>query len=409
MEPLHGRHVVVGVAGSIAAYRACDLIRELRQAGATVRVMPTRGAQAFVTPLTFEALSGRACLTQALQTDDGQIPHVEEAYRADLFVVCPASADLLAKMARGFADEALLATWLSYRGPTIVAPAMETHMWEHFATQTNVGLLAQQGVRFVGPEEGPLASGRTGKGRMASVGQIVEACRQALTPQDGAGRHLLITAGPTVEDIDPVRYLSNRSSGKMGVALATAALRRGAAVTLVHGPLEVDVPSGARLTAVAIRSARQMAEAVTGVLDHERPDAAILCAAVADYRPAQIASSKIKKDRDGLHAIALVENPDILAGIGQRAERPFLVGFAAETDDVEANARQKLTRKGVDLLVANDVSRADSGFGSDTNRVMMLSADGMCERLEALPKSAVAHEILDRIMRQLDARGARWR
>lgn len=404
MEPLRDRHVLVGVSGSISAYKACELVRELRAAGATVRVLPTKSAQAFVTPLTFEALSGMPCLTDALQMAEGRIPHVEEAYRADLFVVCPASADVMAKMAHGFADEALLSTLLSYTGPLVVAPAMETHMWEHPATQANLVALQARGARVVGPDEGPLASGRSGRGRLAPVARVVEACREAVSEPDLAGRHVLVTAGPTVEDVDPVRYLTNRSSGKMGAALARVAHRRGARVTLVHGPLEVPVPEGDQLTAVPVRSAEDMHRAVMAAVDTGDVDAAILCAAVADYRPAAVAERKLKKERGELTAIPLAKNPDILRDLGARSARPFLVGFAAETDDVEANAREKLTRKRADVIAANDVSRADSGFGADTNRVVLLFQDGREEHLAPMPKDDVAGHILDAVRAGLSSR-----
>lgn len=401
MDPLAARRVLLGVGGSIAAYKACELVRALKSAGASVRVAPTRAAARFVTPLTFEALSEQPCLVDPLQMEGGRIPHVEEAHAADLFVVAPASADLFAKLAHGFGDEALLSTFLSYRGPVVIAPAMETQMWEHPATQANVRLLVERGALLVGPEEGPLASGRTGRGRLAALDEILEACRRALSPQDLSGRHVLVTAGPTVEDVDPVRHLTNRSSGKMGAALARVAHRRGARVTLVHGPIQAEVPRGEAISAVPVQSALEMHRAVLKAVDAGDVDVAILCAAVADYRPAFPAERKIKKEAGGLEAIPLVRNPDILAELGERRERPFLVGFAAETHDIEAHAREKLRRKGCDLLCANDVSRPGQGFGADENAVTMFFATGEVKALPLMPKEDVAASILDAIVARL--------
>lgn len=396
MARFANKKVLVGVGGSIAAYRACDVVRRLRELGIEVRVAPTRAAQAFVTPLTWEALSGRPILGGVLDVEHGRIPHIEEAYAADAALVAPASADLLARMAHGLADEALLATLLSVRAPVVVAPAMETRMWEHPATRENVAVLARRGVRFVGPVAGALASGRSGSGRLASVDAIVEAVLAVLDAQDLAGVRVLVTAGPTVEDIDPVRFLSNRSSGRMGVAVARAAALRGASVELVHGPLRIEVPPTPGLTAHPARSAADMHALVQRLVGSV--DIAVLSAAVADARPATVAARKLKKGEDAFTSIPLTPTKDILAGLGKTHARAVtLVGFAAETHDVERYAHDKLARKGCALIVANDVGEAGSGFDVDTNRVYLARAGGGAW-LPPMPKDDVAHAILDAVL-----------
>ena len=399
MQRFTGTHVVVGVAGSIAAYRACDLVRGLRAQGASVRVAPTRSAQAFVTPLLFEALSGRPCLLTALDVEQGRIPHVEEAYQARVVVVCPATADILARMAAGFADEALLSLLLSFQGPVIVAPAMESHMWSHPATQENVATLKARGVVFVGPVEGPLASGRSGQGRLAAIDDVIEGALAAVLPRDFQGKRVLVTAGPTVEDLDPVRSLTNRSSGKMGLMIARELALRGAAVDVVHGPVKVAVPGTPGLRAIAVRSATEMAEAVFSRASHV--DVAILAAAVADFRPRSVAALKIKKT-DGPPTVDLVPTTDILLTLGQSraaGQGPLLVGFAAETDDVENRAHEKRERKGCALVIGNDVSAAGSGFDVDTNRVFLARDPrrGLSLWLPLMSKEEVAVRVVDEI------------
>lgn len=398
MQRLAGQHVVVGVGGSVAAYRACDVIRRLRELGATLRVAPTRGAQAFITPLTLEALSGAPCLLTSLDIEHGRIPHVEEGHRAHCVVVAPASADLLAKMATGFADEALLSLLLSFRGPLVLAPAMETHMWEHPATQENVRILRARGALCIGPVEGPLASGRNGSGRLAHVDDIVEGVVAACTKKDLTGRRIVVTAGPTVEDIDPVRFLTNRSSGKMGVLVAREAALRGAQVELVHGPLKSHVPSTPGLVCHPVRSAEQMRAATLAIVDSSRSvDAAILAAAVADSTPQTVAVRKLKKSEGGLVAIDLTPTVDILASLGSRSDRAFaLIGFAAETHDVERYAEDKRVRKNCDLIVGNDVSAPDSGFDVDTNRIYLARAHGSAW-LPLASKEAVAQRVIDEL------------
>lgn len=398
--PLQGKRVLVGVGGSIAAYRACDLVRRLRELGATVRVAPSKSACAFVTPLTFEALSGAPCLSGLLDMDNGRIAHIEEAYAADAVILAPATANLMAKLAHGLADEALLATMLSFIGPIVIAPAMETRMWMHPATQANVALLQARGASFVGPVAGALASGRSGVGRLAHVDDVIDALLSALSPKDLTGTRIVITAGPTIEDIDPVRYLTNRSSGKMGVALARAAARRGARVDLVHGPLKIAVPAAPLLLAHPVRSAREMCEMTLALAGPA--DAMLLCAAVADARPANVARRKLKKTKGELASIALEPTEDILATLGAQrggpGERPLLVGFAAETSSVEKHARDKLARKRVDLMCANDVSEPGSGFDVDTNRVILLGRSGRRLVLGPASKVAIADGILDEVV-----------
>lgn len=405
MARLDGRNILVGVGGSIAAYRACDVVRGLRERGARVRVAPTKAASAFVTPLTFEALAGQPCLGGVLELEGGKIPHIEEAYRADAVVLVPASADMLAKIAHGFADEALYATLLTVRAPLVVAPAMETRMWEHPATQDNVRTLRSRDALFVGPVEGPLASGRSGKGRLAPVDEILEHIEYALAAKDLSGKRLIVTAGPTVEDVDPVRFLTNRSSGKMGAALARAAALRGARVDLVHGPMRAPVPTTPGVVAYPVRSASEMLDACLSLI--YATDAALLCAAVADARPTLYAGKKLKKTKGELEAIPLTPTPDILATLAEhpmRTERGLvLVGFAAETDDVERYARDKLKRKSCDLICANDVTEPGSGFDVDTNRVLLIRKDGKERWLPPLSKAETADRILDELVPFLQA------
>ncbi len=399
MQRLAGRHVVVGVTGSIAAYRACDVVRALRAHGATVRVAPTKSAQAFVTPLTFEALSGQPCLTSSLQTDGGAIPHVEEAYRAAVIVVAPASADALAKMAAGFGDEAIYSVLLSSTAPLVIAPAMETNMWAHPAVQHNVQTLRARGAVVVEPDEGPLASGRSGRGRLAPVDAIIETALRAATPNTLAGRRIVVSAGPTVEDIDPARTLTNRSSGRMGVLVARALALRGADVELVHGPVTVPLPHTPGIVRHAVRSAHDMAERVFSLADGSA--AVVMAAAVADFTATKH-GQKLKK-HDGVPEIALTQTVDILHTLGAKADRRFaLVGFAAETKNVEEAAAEKRARKGADVIVGNDVGASDTGFDVDTNRLYFAreqdSAWTPHQSKEACAE-AVADEV-ERLLRQ---------
>jgi phosphopantothenoylcysteine decarboxylase / phosphopantothenate---cysteine ligase len=403
MSSLDGRELILGVTGSIAAYKAVYLLRELARAGARVSVCLSEHAKEFVGPLTFRTLSGRPVLSDLFdpQSDDA-VEHVALAERADALVVAPATANLLGKAAGGIADDFLTTLLLAARCPVVMVPAMDGGMWDHPAVTANVATLRARGVMVLEPEAGALASGLSARGRLPEIDVIVEAVRTALTARrDLAGQRVVVTAGPTREPIDPVRYISNRSSGRMGYALAAAASRRGAAVTLVSGPTVLTPPPAAAF--VPVQTAEEMREAVL----HHAEGAAIVikAAAVADYRVRQAAAQKIKGKRD--LTLDLVPNPDILAEVAARATGAFIVGFAAETNDVVAHARAKLEAKGVDLLVANDVSRRDIGFDAEDNEVLLIDRWGGSRPLPRMPKSAVADAILDEILALRAAHPAR--
>lgn len=383
--------VVVGVGGGIAAYKAVLLVRELLRRGHAVKVVMTPAAQRFVGAITLAGITGEAPILDLWDPRYAGEVHVELAAWAELVVVAPATANRLAHMVHGQADDALTATLLCFDGPVVVAPAMHERMWLHPATQRNVAQLAKDGVHVAGPVSGALASGDVGLGRMLEPEAIADAVEARLVEPDLAGRTLLVSAGGTHEALDPVRYLGNRSSGKMGYAVAERAARRGARVILVSGPTALDAPAGVEL--VPVRSARDMEAAIEA--RRGDVDAIIMAAAVADYRPASASEHKIKKTDDGPRTLELVQNPDILAGLGAWREgaRPLLVGFAVETQDLVRSARGKLTRKKVDLIVANTAS---ASFEKDTNQVVLVDADGE-EALPELPKRAVADRILDRV------------
>ena len=394
--------ITLGVTGGVAAYKAAELVRLLQQDGFTVQVVMTRGAREFVTPLTFAALSGQKVITDLFEKSEGgeanldsAIEHIAVAQRTDLLLVAPATADILAKFARGIADDFLTTLYLATTAPVVVAPAMNVNMWNHAATQENVEALRRRGVKIVQPDEGYLACGMTGAGRLASQQAIVAAVREILqAQQDLRGETVLVTAGPTCEDLDPVRYLTNRSSGKMGYAVAEAAARRGAKVILISGPVNLDAPAGAER--IAVRTAEEMHRAVT-----ERfPECsiAIFAAAVADYRPVETAGEKIKRNREML-SLLLEPTPDILASVASRKGATVVVGFAAETQNVAENARKKLAAKNADIIVANDVTAEGAGFDHDTNVVTLLSGDGRDLALPKLKKSEVAQRILDEVLR----------
>ena len=389
---LKEKRIVLGVSGGIAAYKACDLTSRLRKRGAQVRVVLTKHACEFVPPLTFETLSGNPAYTDAFDRKF-EIEHVALAKWADAVVIAPATANILAKMAAGIADELLSTTLLAATAPVLVAPAMNTAMWKNPATQANVKALAARGIRFVGPESGALACGDADVGRMSEPEQIVQALEAMLNPRrDLEGRTVLVTAGPTVERIDPVRYITNRSTGKMGYAIAEAAAARGARVILASGPVSLDAPKGVEL--VRVESSAQLCEAV---LHHaQQADAVIQAAAPADFTPETVADRKIKKT-GGEMTLRLKPTTDIAAALGER-KRPgqVLVAFAAETNDVEDNARGKLARKNADLVVANDVTRPGAGFGTDTNIVTLVTKDDL-QPLPKLSKREVADAILDRV------------
>lgn len=398
-QPLRGARIVVGVAGGIAAYKAALLVRLLDKAGATVDVAMTARAQKFVGPMTFQALTRRPVFTDLFSlTEEATIGHIQLADQADLVILAPATASSIARLAAGQADDAVTSIVLATKAPVLLAPSMNVNMWSHPLTQANVRrLIDEAGYRTVGPGDGFLACQWTGPGRLAEPADIVEAAAHVLSPQDLAGKRVVVTAGPTYEAIDPARFIGNRSSGKMGAALAAAAQRRGAEVTLLLGPSAVAPPLG--VTTVAIESARQLQAALASAANGA--DVIIMAAAVADYRPADVAEHKLKRGQLGQTlALSLTANPDLLAELGARrggARTPLLVGFAAETQDVIANAQQKLASKRCDLVVANDVGEPGAGFAVDTNRVTLVDHAGVTE-VPAGTKAAVAHRILDRVV-----------
>jgi phosphopantothenoylcysteine decarboxylase / phosphopantothenate---cysteine ligase len=395
LRALRGRRVVLGVSGGIAAYKAVEVCRRLVDAGAWVSPVLTDDATRFVGALTFSALASEPARTSlfdgAAEAGD-PIPHTTLGQRADLVVIAPATAKLLGKLAAGISDDLLSATLLATRAPVLVAPAMHTEMWEHAAVQDNVATLRSRGVHVVGPAVGHLAGGDTGAGRLAEPADIVRAAADVLARSgDLAGLRVLVTAGGTREPLDPVRYLGNRSSGKMGHAVADAASRRGAAVTLVT---TVDRETDPAVEVVRVETAEEMHDAVTGRF--AECDVVVMAAAVADFRPKVVAAEKLKKS-GGVPEIVLEPTPDILATLGERKTHQLLVGFAAETEQLREHATAKLTAKRVDLVVANDVSQPDAGFEVDTNRAVLLDAVSGVEELPLLSKIALADVILDRV------------
>lgn len=394
--------VVVGVTGGIAAYKTCELVRALVKRDYRVKVVMTEAATRFVSPLTFRTLSAEP-VTVSLWADgpDARVHHVSLAEEADVMVIAPCTANVIAKLVHGRADDMLTTTALATEAPLVIAPAMNVHMWRKEVTQRNVTALSARGAVIVDPERGELACGDVGEGRLAPVESILEAIEAELgRSRDLAGKHVLVTAGGTHEPIDPVRYIGNHSSGKTGFAIAGEAARRGARVFLVAGPSHLPDPFGCEV--VRVQTALQMRAAVLARSD--ACDLIVMAAAVADFRPAVAAGEKIKKT-DAPGAIPLERNPDILAELGARGGRAVLVGFAAETADVEANAIAKLEAKGCDLMVANDVSDPSLGFGTDDNRVLFVTREGV-ERTDVMPKRAIARELLDRAVVLLGGRRA---
>jgi phosphopantothenoylcysteine decarboxylase/phosphopantothenate--cysteine ligase len=388
---LEGRTVVVGLTGGIACYKACDVIRLLVQAGVRVHPIMTAAAREFVTPLTVQTLAGHPVATDTFDlTQEAEIGHIRLADGADVVLVAPATANVLAKMAAGIADDLLTTVLLATRAPVVVAPAMNVNMWQHPATQENVAQLVKRGVRVVGPGTGALACGWEGQGRLVDPADVVDAVASVLAPQDLAGERILVSAGPTQEAIDPVRYLSNHSSGRMGWAIARMARRRGAEVALVTGPTALAAPTGVRT--VPVVSAHEMARALRE--EFEQATVLVMAAAVADYRPARPLARKLKKAATTM-ALDLERNPDILSGLAARKGRRIVVGFAAETHDLAGEAKRKLREKRLDLIVANDVTAPGAGFGTDTNVVRLFDATGLDETLPLLAKEAVADRILD--------------
>jgi len=395
---LANKRILLGVTGSIAAYKSAELVRRLMDEGATVQVVMTEAAQAFVTPFTLQTLSGRPVHCALMDADaEATMGHIEQARWADLIVVAPASANFIAKLAQGRADELLSAICLASAAPLAVAPAMNQQMWANAATQANVATLAERGVTLLGPASGEQACGDVGAGRMLEPDQIVESCAEYFDVGLLAGRRVLITAGPTQEDIDPVRYISNRSSGKMGFSIAAAAAEAGALVTLISGPVSLETP--ARVTRIDVRSAQQMLAAVQA---QETPDIVIAAAAVADYRPLQVAAQKIKK-QVGSAQLSLEQTPDILATIAENKGDMFVVGFAAETERLEENARIKLEKKSLDLIAANWVGNEHGGFDSDENALIVLWQNGGVE-LPMAPKEKIARLLIDIVAERFDAK-----
>lgn len=390
---LGGRHVLLAVGGGIAAYKAAELTRALIRAGAVVQVAMTRAATTFVGPATFAGLTGRAVHTD-LWADPAAILHVRLARAADVAVVAPATANLLAKFATGVADDLVTSTFMCLAVPTVLAPAMHTEMWEHPATRANVATLVARGARVVDPEDGPLAGGDTGLGRLAETARIVAAVAGVLDRGHGplAGLRAVVTAGGTREPIDPVRYIGNRSSGKMGYAVAAELVRRGVRVDLVSAPTALPDPAGT--TVHRVETALEMRAAVLPLA--EGADVVVKAAAVADFRPAAYSAHKIKKD-GGLRAVELERNPDILAELGTRPRGPLLVGFAAETDLAEEYGRDKLHRKGLDLIVVNRVDMADAGFAVDTNRAVLLARGGARTEVPLTTKAELAAVVCDHV------------
>jgi phosphopantothenoylcysteine decarboxylase/phosphopantothenate--cysteine ligase len=395
--------IALGVTGGVAAYKAAELVRRLQQEKLDVQVVMTRGAREFITPLTFAALTGQKVITEMFDAGAGSgapnvesaIEHIAVAQRIDLLVVAPATADILAKFAHGVADDFLTTLYLATKAPVIVAPAMNVNMWEHPATQANLATLRERGVGVVVPDEGYLACGMTGAGRLAGIEAIASAVARRLgLRHDLEGETVLVTAGPTCEDIDPVRFLTNRSSGKMGYALAKAAQRRGAHVVLVSGPTDLIVPE--HVDWVPVRSTQEMHDAV---IERAREATVIIkAAAVSDYRPVAPKSQKMKRAAAGRVTLELEPTADILAELGREKGSRVLIGFAAETEKIAESARGKLARKGADMIVANDVTREGAGFDGDTNIVTMYLRDGREVELPKMSKSQVADRILDQAL-----------
>ncbi len=395
-DPLAGRRVLLGVSGGIAAYKAALVARLLRGAGADVSTVLTEAATRFVGPDTFSALTGEPAYT-SLWERPGEVLHVRLAREADVAVVVPATANTIAKLAHGLADDLLSSTMLEVTCPVVVAPAMHSGMWEHAATRANIELLRSRGAVVVGPVTGPLAHGDEGIGRLAEPDDVVAAVRGTLARRDLAGRRILITSGPTHEPIDPVRYVGNRSTGKMGAELAAEAVARGAVVTVVLGPHAI-VPPGAEV--VPVETAEEMRAAVLARFGDA--DAVVMAAAVADFRPKSVSEQKLKKDA-GVPELMLEPTPDILAELGERRTDQVLVGFAAETDDLERAGRGKLVSKHLDLVVVNRVGREGTGFGADASEAMLLASAGDPEPLRTWTKRELATAVLDRIVALLPA------
>lgn len=390
---LKGRHIVLGVTGGIAAYKACEVVSRLRKLGAEVDVIMTKNAAKLVQPLTFETLSARPVAIDTFErAESWDVRHISLAQKAELMLIAPATANLMAKLAHGIADDMLTTTLLATKAPILIAPAMNTGMWTAEATQSNLAVLKRRGVRFVGPDSGALACGDVGAGRMSEPEAIVEAALQILCPvRDMEGLNVLVTAGPTVERIDPVRYITNDSSGKMGYALAEVAARRGARVTLISGSVGLKPPEGVSL--VSVKSTQELYDAMLEACDNQQ--IIVQAAAPADYRVESVSEHKLKKRGGEPLTLRLVENPDVAKAVGERKrDGQILIGFAAETRDVLANARHKLDSKHLDMIVANDVTQAGAGFNVDTNIVTLVTREGETA-LPLMSKREVAERIWD--------------
>jgi phosphopantothenoylcysteine decarboxylase/phosphopantothenate--cysteine ligase len=395
---LTGKTVVLGVCGGIAAYKSAELLRRITQCGALVRVILTANAARFVGPLTFEALSGQpVCQSLFEAGGNTSIQHIEWAQTADAVVIAPATANIIGKLAGGIADDALSTFMLAVTSHRLLCPSMNTHMYQNDAVQQNLITLRNRGYQIVEPGSGLMACGTTGPGRLPEPAEILDALLTALTEKDLFGKHILITAGPTREHIDPVRFISNPSSGKMGFAIAQAAAHRGATVSLISGPSELPDPYNVRV--IRVMSAKEMADAVFSLFD--QADAVIKTAAVSDYRPKIQSDHKIKKGSDDI-ALTLEKTTDILKELGKRKKDQILVGFAAETQSLHAYARQKLLEKNLDFIVGNLVGEADAGFGAETNKVTLFYSNGASESLALMPKHTVAGIILDRMAEYLN-------
>lgn len=402
---LQGKKIVLGVTGGIAVYKAVDLVSRLRKAGCEVRVVMTEHAQQFVTPLTFKEISGNAVATSMWNANqEFNVEHIALANWADAFLVAPATANILAKMVCGIADDLLSTTLLAVQAPIVVCPAMNTGMYQNPATQENIAKLQERGVTVMPPAVGHLACGTSGPGRLPEPQQIVEFMSAFFAGREGdlRGLRVLVTAAGTREPIDPVRYVGNRSSGKMGYAVAQMAAERGADVLLISGPSALAAPPNVRV--VNVETTNEMLEACLAA--YGDVDIVIKAAAVADYRPRDVADQKIKKKTDDALTVVMDKNPDILKTLGAKKEQQVLVGFAAETQNLLANAREKVVKKNLDMIVANDVTAAGAGFNSDTNIVKFLFANGDVRELEQMPKVDVANRILDEAIRIRNERQA---
>lgn len=391
---LKGKSVVVGVCGGIAAYKVVEVVSRLKKMGAEVDVIMTANAQKFVTPLTFRSLTHRPVITDMFSEPEyWDIKHVSLAQKADIFIVAPATANIIGKLAAGIADDMLSTTIIATRAPVLIVPAMNHNMYSNAVVQRNIETLKEIGYIFMEPDTGRMAEGSSGKGRLPEPSVIVEKAVSVLEPsRDLEGIRMIVTAGPTRESIDPVRYISNYSSGKMGYAVAQAAHERGADVLLISGPVELDGPDGVRV--IRTTTAEEMQEAV--LRNFENCDVVVMAAAVADYRPAEVSETKIKKSNDEM-VLRLRKNPDILKKLGTIKGNRTLVGFSAETDNLADNVVKKLESKNLDMIVANDVTMEGAGFGTDTNIVRMIKRDGTVIVLPLMSKLSVAHKILDEV------------